>query len=101
MTGSGISELDISADGSHILLGQLASESEGAKYWHLFMNIGDSSTTIELAPGASDGVVFDGMTSDGSKVFFSSLQHLTGEDPEHSGAALYMWSRSGDDKVTR
>ena len=98
MTGSGISELDISADGSHILLGQLASESEGAKYWHLFMNIGDSSTTIELAPGASDGVVFDGMTSDGSKVFFSSLQHLTGEDPEHSGAALYMWSRSGDEQ---
>ena len=31
------------------------------------------------------------MTSDGSKVFFSSEEHLTGEDTAHSGADIYMW----------
>ena len=31
------------------------------------------------------------MTADGSKVFFSSEEHLTGEDEAHSGADIYMW----------
>ncbi|MGA8744553.1 MAG: hypothetical protein WB507_01660 [Solirubrobacterales bacterium] len=87
----GIAELDISSNGSHILLGQLVEESEGARYWHLFMNVGDSLHTAELTPGASEGVRFDGMTADGTKVFFSSDEHLTHEDEEHSGADIYMW----------
>ena len=40
--GTEIAELDISSDGSHILIGQLVEETEGAKYWHLYMNVGDS-----------------------------------------------------------
>ncbi len=91
MTGAGIGELDISSDGSHILIGQLVSEEGNAKYWHLYMNVGDSSKTNELTPGAKEGVLFDGMTSDGSKVFFSSEEHLTGEDTAHSGPDIYMW----------
>ena len=91
MTGSGIGELDISSDGSHILIGQLVSEVGSAKYWHLYMNAGDSSKTTELTPGAKEGVLFDGMTSDGSKVFFSSEEHLTGEEEAHSGPDIYMW----------
>ena len=87
----GIAELGISADGSHILLGQLVKEAEGAKLYHLYMNVGDSIRTIDLTPGASEGVRFDGMTSDGTKVFFSSTEHLTSEDEQHSGADIYMW----------
>ena len=91
MSGSGIGELDISSDGSHILIGQLVSEAGNAKYWHLYMNVGDSSKTTELTPGAKGGVLFDGMTSDGTKVFFSSEEHLTNQDSAHSGPDIYMW----------
>ncbi len=91
MSGSGIGELDISSDGSHILIGQLVSEVGNAKYWHLYMNVGDSSKTTELTPGAKEGVLFDGMTSDGTKVFFSSEEHLTNQDSAHSGPDIYMW----------
>ena len=65
--GKEIAELDISANGSRILIGQLVEEAEGAKFWHLYMNIGDSEKTIDLTPGATEGVLFDGMTADGSR----------------------------------
>jgi hypothetical protein len=98
---NGISELDISADGSHVLLGQKVSTDAGNVYWHLYMNIGDSEKTIALTPGASGltgGVLFDGMTADGEKVFFSSTEHLTGEDEQHSGADIFMWSQKGEEE---
>ncbi len=88
---NGISELDISSDGSHILLGQKVSEGPGNDiYWHLYMDIDDSPKTIDLTSGASKGVLFDGMTSDGSKVFFSSEEHLTHEEEAHSGDDIYQ-----------
>jgi len=90
-SSDGIAELDISTDGSHILLGQLVGEANGAKYWHLYMNVSDSNQTVELTPAASMGVLFDGMTADGTKVFFSSEEHLTGEDEQHTGADIFMW----------
>ena len=99
---NGISELDISADGSHVLLGQkVSTDADGNNYWHLYMNIGDSEKTIALTPGATGstgGVLFDGMTSDGSKVFFSSEEHLTGEDTSHTGADIFMWSQKGEEE---
>ena len=49
---NGIAELDISADGSHILLGQKVSEdADGNVYWHLYMDVDDSTRTIDLTPG--------------------------------------------------
>ncbi len=88
---NGIGVLDVSADGSHILLGQLVSVKEGIKRWRLYMNVGDSGETTALTPGATEGVLFDGMTADGSKVFFSSPQHLTNEDTSHTGPAIFLW----------
>ncbi len=90
-SSNGIAELDISRDGSHILIGQLVAEKEGARYWHLYMNVGDSVRTVDLTPGAAEGVLFDGMSADGSKVFFSSEEHLTHEDEAHTGADIFMW----------
>ena len=40
------------------------------------MDIGDSGQTIDLTPGATHGVLFDGMTEDGSKVFFTTTDTL-------------------------
>ena len=88
-----IGELAISTDGSHVLIGQLAEEGRHIRYWHLYMNVGDSGETIELTPGATEGVLFDGMTEDGSKVFFSSDEHLTGEDEAHTGADIFRLGR--------
>jgi hypothetical protein len=93
MKGTGIGEVAMSRDGSHILIGQLISEVEGAKYWHLYMDIDDATNSIDITPGASQGVLFDGMTADGSKVFFSSSEHLTGEDTGHSGADIFEWQQ--------
>ena len=87
----GIAELGISKNGSHILLGQIRGEAEGAKLYHLYMNVGDSIRTIDLTPGATDGVRFDGMTADGQKVLFSSEEHLTGEDEDRTGADIFIW----------
>ena len=70
--GDGIGELDISSDGSRIVVGKLVSEEGSAKYWHLYMNVGDSAKTVDLTPGTTHGVLFDGMTADGSKVFFTT-----------------------------
>jgi len=93
---STVAELAISSDGSHILLGQLTEEQGAVKHWHLFMSVGDSGGTIELTPGAAKGVLFDGMSADGEKVFFSSEEHLTGEDEAHTGADIYMWEAATD-----
>ena len=62
------------------------------------MNVGDSERTIDLTPGATEGVLFDGMTADGSKVFFSSEEYLTGEDEQHTGADIFMWSQKGEEE---
>lgn len=84
MTGPGIGELDISADGSRVLVGQQAApdDSAGNHYWHLYMNIGDSDHTVDVTPGVgSVGALYDGMTADGSKVFFTTRAALPTADP--------------------
>ena len=76
-SSDGLAELDISADGSRIVIGQLISvDSAGNHYWHLYMNIGDSPKTVDLTPGATSGALYDGMTEDGSRVYFTTAdQH--------------------------
>ena len=52
MTGAGIGELDISADGERVVFGQLVrTDSAGNRYWHLYMNVGGADQTIDLMPG--------------------------------------------------
>ena len=51
---NGIAELDISTDGSHILLGQkVSTDTAGNVYWHLYMDVDDGITSIDLTPGAT------------------------------------------------
>ena len=84
MTGSGIGELDVSSDGTRILIGQVVAEGNGIKYWHLYMNVGDSGHSIDLTPGATHGVLYHGMTSDGSRVFFTTVDPLEAGETDTS-----------------
>ena len=81
--------LDVSADGSHVVVGQLVGDGpSGASLWHLYTNVDGSSSSIDLTPGSTDGVFYYGMTEDGSKAFFSSDQQFTLDD-EDSSVDLY------------
>ena len=93
--GTEIGELDISKNGSRIVIGHLVSEAGEAKYWHLYMNVGDSEKTLDLTPGTTSGVLYDGMTEDGSKVFFTTVDKLTGEDKD-SSPDIYEAEVSGE-----
>jgi hypothetical protein len=85
MTGAGIAALDISRDGSRILVARkVSTDGKGNDYWHLYMNVGDAGQTIDLTPGAAAGALYDGMTADGSKVFFASVDQLTADDHDMS-----------------
>jgi hypothetical protein len=89
-SSDGLAELDVSADGSRIVIGQLIStDSAGNRYWHLYMDIGDSGTSIDLTPGATDGALYAGMTADGSKVYFTTTDKLSGQDGDTGQADLY------------
>ncbi|HEX3242411.1 MAG TPA: hypothetical protein VHQ97_04975 [Solirubrobacterales bacterium] len=81
VTGTGIAELAVSDDGSHVLIGQLVSSdpTTGNQYWHLYMNVGDAGSSIDLTPSSPAGVLYDGMTADGSRVYFSAASAGLGE----------------------
>ena len=83
--GSGVAEIDISNSGLRILIGQLIStDSAGNHYYHLYLHMGDSTNTIDLSPSAISGVLFDGMSSDGSRVFFTTTDPLLPQDTDVS-----------------
>ncbi len=53
MTGSGIGELDVSSNGSRVIVGQrISTDSDGNEYWHLYLHMAGSSHSIDLTPGA-------------------------------------------------
>ena len=112
----------VSADGSHILMSTAATPEcentnnavndecpEGASQnglhgpspGRLYMRVNDL-VTYEVSKSELTGervdVHYAGMTPDGSKVFFTSEEHLTAEDPDHGGPSLYMWSQEGQEK---
>ena len=79
MTGAGIGELDISSSGDRVLFGQLVStDSAGNRRWHLYMNVGDSDQSIDLMPGNAEGALFDGMSADGTAVYFTTSDTPSG-----------------------
>ena len=88
MTGT-VSELKISANGSRILTAtKLGEDAQGNELTHPYMHIGSSPNSVDLAPGTTSGVLFAGMTADGSKVFFTTTDKLVGGDTR-SCADLY------------
>jgi hypothetical protein len=97
--GDGIASLDVSENGSRIVVAQrVATDSAGNDYWHPYMNIGDSQSTVDLAPGTTSGVVYAGMTGDGSSVFYTTVDALTPDDHDNS-VDLYRADVSPDGSV--
>ena len=75
MTGD-VVEVDISDDGSRILIGRLVStDPEGNQYFDLYMHVGGNAASVPVAETPS-GVLFAGMTGDGSKVLFTTRDPL-------------------------
>lgn len=90
LTGAGISELDVSGDGSRIVVGKrVATDSAGNEYVDPYMHLGSSPNSVELAPLATTGVLFAGMTGDGSRAFFTSADQLLPAEDTDTGADLY------------
>jgi hypothetical protein len=77
INGGNLAELDISSDGSRIVIGQkVGSDSAGNSLYHLYMHIGTSPNSVDLTPGATSGVLFDGMDENGTRVFFTAIDNL-------------------------
>ncbi len=78
MTGT-VAGLDVSSDGSRVLVGKAVStDAKGNTHYDLYMHIGNSPNSVQVAETAN-GVLFNGMTSDGSEVFFTTSDQLTGD----------------------
>src|SRR5262249_15566369 len=69
---------------------KVAEDAKGNPYYHLYMNIDDSDETIDLTPGTTSGVLYAGMSADGSKVFFTTKDRLLLGEDEDESADLYM-----------
>jgi len=89
LTGAGISELAVSHDGSRVLIGKrVAVDSAGNEYVHPYLYIAGRQGSVDLDPGTSAGVLFAGMSEDGSKAYFTTTDKLLPADEDPS-ADLY------------
>jgi hypothetical protein len=85
----GIASLDVSADGSRVVVAQrISTDSNGNDYWHPYIHIGASQDTLDLAPGTTSGVRYVGMSADGTEVYFTTKDQLLAGDTD-SSADLY------------
>ena len=95
MTGGNLGELDISSDGTRIVVAKkVSTDAKGNDLWHPYMHVGTSSNTVDLAPGTTSGVIFAGMTSTGSAVYFTTRDKLLAADTDES-ADLYVAEVAG------
>jgi hypothetical protein len=87
----------VSKDGSHVLMSTQASG--GLSHLYMAVNVGGGQYDhFEVSEGDDEtnhGVTFAGMTSDGSKVYFTSNEQLTPDDTD-STTDLFMWSENGN-----
>jgi hypothetical protein len=98
LTGT-VSELDISADGSRIVTAtKVSTDPAGNELVHPYIHLGTAASSVNLAPAATSGVRYAGMTADGSKVFFTTADALVGDDTDTS-ADLYEATVDGSGNV--
>ena len=95
MDGPGVAQLDVSEAGDRIVVAQrLSSDAAGNPLWHPYMHVGTSPNTIDLAPAATTGVTYNGMTANGSSVYFTSRDKLVLADTD-SSADVYRAAVDG------
>jgi hypothetical protein len=90
----------VSDDGSHILMSTMGPGSLHAQVArepsHLYMSV-NAAVFYEVSLGddmENHVVNLEGMTSDGSKVYFTSAEQLTADDTDNS-VDLFQWSENG------
>ncbi len=105
----------VSTDGSHILMSTATAPTPQCDNEHvpppctrftetpihLYMSVGDAlakEISVNETTHQNVAVNYVGMTPDGSKVYFTSEEHLTGEDEGHGGDSLFMWSEKGEEE---
>ena len=98
--GQEIGALAVSSDGSRVLFGKLIGNDAAGRHWQLFMNIGNSSQSIEVTPGTTTGVLYSGMSSDGTRVFFSTRDKLAGDTDDSADIYEARVPASGPAAVT-
>jgi hypothetical protein len=90
----------VSRDGSHALMS--TEGPGGTRHLYMAVNRGDHYDHYEVSMGDDDlnhAVLFEGMTADGSIVYFTSTEQLTADDTD-TVRDLYRWSEAGNE-VTR
>jgi hypothetical protein len=96
----GIGSLGVSGDGSRTVVAQrVSTDAAGNDYWTPYMHLAGSGDSVALAPTSTTGVLWGGMTADGSAVLYSSAQKLTGDDHDNS-ADLFRASVSAGGAVS-
>lgn len=103
MTGE-VGELDISSDGSRVVVGEkVGTDGAGNPLWHLYLHIRGSADSIDLAEGTSAGAHFAGMNSDGSVIYFSTVDSLPVDQPfedEDESVDIYRAEVDGSGNLT-
>src|SRR5262249_6950120 len=87
--GQNVAELDVSSDGSRVLIGDLLKEAGGNRYWHLYMHFAGSPDSVDLTPETAagepiTGVTLAGMSDDGSVVYFATADQMSSDDTDTS-----------------
>jgi hypothetical protein len=79
MTGD-VAQLDISEDGSRILIGKLVRTDErGHPHYDLYMHVGENPEAV-LVADTPNGVLYNGMTADGTEVYFTTADVHAGDE---------------------
>ena len=79
-----VTELDVSSSGERVLIGKKVGEDpEGNEYFDLYMHIRSKPDSVEVA-ATPHGVLYNGMTADGVRVYFTTADHAAGDDLDES-----------------
>ncbi len=85
ISGTEVGALDVSATGARVLVGaEVNSDGAGNPLWHFYLHRSGDAHSVDLMHGASQGAYFDGMTEDGTRVFFTTKERLLSEDEDES-----------------
>lgn len=91
--GDGVAELDMSSDGSRVLIGKkLGVDGAGNALYDLYLHLAGTPGSIHLTPGISSGVIYAGMSAEASMVYFTthdSLAGAVGGDGDTTSADLF------------
>jgi hypothetical protein len=102
VAGPDVAALDVSDDGSRILIGRvLSTDPTGTRHYHLYLHQGTNAASIDLTPGAAAGALYAGMSDDGSQIYFTTMDALTtvADQDIDSSADLYRYDVSAGQLV--